>query len=339
MNSLLKINEKYNIEVEDARMLQLIDRKEYTLFIKKYMDYRAKYTSIIGYNIKEMLELFPKYLNREMTNIITISNFLILGLGEKEYDLYVKNKTKVFAKKAKENGIKGSKKALEDRKQNPEKYKNIQSNQLGYWLKQGLSEIEAKQKLKERQTTFSLDKCIERYGEEKGLKVFKKRQEKWQNTLKNKPQEEVDEMSRKKNCLLGKTKEEKEAYSKMCSIRNYTKSYREKMRKTMELKNKWTPLKYVKDYTIYKNRVWSVTRKQNLKELENFDKRGTVRAGGHHIDHMYSMYQGFKNNIPPYILGSIVNLEMVFGTDNISKGAKCSIELNELYFKFFKNFR
>ena len=54
--------------------------------------------------------------------------------------------------------------------------------QLDYYLKRGYSEEESKQKLKERQTTFSLKKCIEKYGGEKGLKRWKDRQEKW---LKN----------------------------------------------------------------------------------------------------------------------------------------------------------
>jgi hypothetical protein len=53
---------------------------------------------------------------------------------------------------------------------------------LEYYLKRGFSEEEAKEKLKERQTTFSLKKCIEKYGEEKGLERWRGRQEKW---LKN----------------------------------------------------------------------------------------------------------------------------------------------------------
>ena len=52
-----------------------------------------------------------------------------------------------------------------------------------YWINMGYTEEEAKIKLKERQTTFSLDKCIQKYGEEEGKKIFTERQNKWQNSL------------------------------------------------------------------------------------------------------------------------------------------------------------
>lgn len=46
-----------------------------------------------------------------------------------------------------------------------------------------MSEPEAKEALSERQCTFSLEKCIQKFGEEEGLKRFKERQEKWLNSL------------------------------------------------------------------------------------------------------------------------------------------------------------
>ena len=59
------------------------------------------------------------------------------------------------------------------------------STRLEYWVKKGLSKDEAKEKLKERQTTFSLKKCIEKLGEEKGLERWKQRQEKWKEKVFN----------------------------------------------------------------------------------------------------------------------------------------------------------
>jgi len=52
--------------------------------------------------------------------------------------------------------------------------------------------------LKQRQCTFSKEICIEKYGKEKGLKVWKDRQDGWQNTLKSKPQEEINRINRNK---------------------------------------------------------------------------------------------------------------------------------------------
>jgi hypothetical protein len=52
-------------------------------------------------------------------------------------------------------------------------------NQVKYWIKKGYSEEEAKQKVSERQRTFTLEKCIEKYGEEDGIKRYTERQTKW----------------------------------------------------------------------------------------------------------------------------------------------------------------
>ena len=65
-----------------------------------------------------------------------------------------------------------------------------------------------------------------------------------------------------------------------------------------------------------------------MTQLENYDKRGRV---GFHLDHKYSITEGFKNKVPPKIIGSIDNLEFICYTDNLSKGTKCSITLEKLY--------
>lgn len=53
-----------------------------------------------------------------------------------------------------------------------------------YYLKRGAKDIEeAKKMLTERQSTFSYEKCVERYGLTEGTKIFKERQRKWQHTL------------------------------------------------------------------------------------------------------------------------------------------------------------
>jgi len=62
---------------------------------------------------------------------------------------------------------------------------------LQYFLNNGISMMDAKKALYERQHTFSLDICIEKHGEIKGLKIFNKRQEKWQNNLNSKSVEEL----------------------------------------------------------------------------------------------------------------------------------------------------
>lgn len=54
-----------------------------------------------------------------------------------------------------------------------------------YWLnKTNGDTLEAKQLYKERQTTFSKEICIAKFGKEKGLEVWKQRQEKWIKNFK-----------------------------------------------------------------------------------------------------------------------------------------------------------
>ena len=53
------------------------------------------------------------------------------------------------------------------------------TNQVKYWINKGYSEEEAKQKVSERQSTFTLEKCIERYGEEEGTRRYIERQKNW----------------------------------------------------------------------------------------------------------------------------------------------------------------
>lgn len=54
-----------------------------------------------------------------------------------------------------------------------------------YWLSRGFTEEEAIENIKNIQTTFSLEICINKYGEVEGRKIFNERQLKWQQTLTN----------------------------------------------------------------------------------------------------------------------------------------------------------
>lgn len=55
---------------------------------------------------------------------------------------------------------------------------------LEYYIKRGFNKEEAQEKLIKSQQTFTLEKCIEKYGEEEGRKRWMKRQEKWLNNYK-----------------------------------------------------------------------------------------------------------------------------------------------------------
>jgi hypothetical protein len=65
----------------------------------------------------------------------------------------------------------------------PQKYKGISETQIEYWIRRGFSEEDAKSAVSKRQQTFTLQKCLERHGEEKGRKVWEERQNKWVESL------------------------------------------------------------------------------------------------------------------------------------------------------------
>lgn len=70
--------------------------------------------------------------------------------------------------------------------------------QLGYWLKKGFSENDAKLRLSDRQNTNSLKKFIERHGEEVGIRKWNERQLKWQETLNAKSDAEKARINKAK---------------------------------------------------------------------------------------------------------------------------------------------
>ena len=90
---------------------------------------------------------------------------------------------------------KASQASIKERSNHPE----WNSTHIEYWLAKGFNETEAICKLKERQRTFTLEKCIAKYGLMEGTKIFNNRQIKWQNTLKSKPISEIRRINKSKN--------------------------------------------------------------------------------------------------------------------------------------------
>jgi G:T-mismatch repair DNA endonuclease (very short patch repair protein) len=54
-----------------------------------------------------------------------------------------------------------------------------------YWTKKGFTQEEAKKIISEKQSTFSLEKCVEKHGDEEGMKIWKTRQDNWKSKVFN----------------------------------------------------------------------------------------------------------------------------------------------------------
>jgi hypothetical protein len=84
-----------------------------------------------------------------------------------------------------ENSIKSKEYFLRLKKENLFEWKSKKSNNVEFYLKRGYSEEESKSLVKERQSTFTLKKCIQKYGEVDGHKRWVERQTKWRESIGN----------------------------------------------------------------------------------------------------------------------------------------------------------
>lgn len=87
------------------------------------------------------------------------------------------------------------------------------------------------------------------------------------------------------------------------------------------------PLNMTKDE--YYQAVHRITEHTYSRNIDILDPN-RMRSPDFHIDHQVSVYYGYQNEIPPYIIGDITNLRMIDRTSNISKGYRNSITIHEL---------
>jgi len=206
-----------------------------------------------------------------------------------------------------------------------------------FYLAKGFTQSQAEEQVALFQSTFSKEKCIERHGEIVGLEIFNARQEKWQASLNAKSQSEIDDINCRKNRWVNLTDDESNLLKKQVGKKvRETVSLRTKeesrvvgqnIRNGMVINGRAIPENLADAFNLYKCRVWNETNRNDLTILENYSKRSRT---GYHLDHKYSIWQGFTNNVSPEIIGHIKNLEMLPYQENLSKFNKCSITLQQL---------
>jgi hypothetical protein len=109
-----------------------------------------------------------------------------------------------------------------------------------------------------------------------------------------------------------------------------------KMRKTMEERGYWTKLEDLDGYEKYKRQVYhftniSVSEKFTKEDLKN---RGRISGKHIHIDHIFSIIEGFKLKIDPKIIGCKSNVRILSVHDNCSKHKKSEITKEELFKRY-----
>jgi hypothetical protein len=103
----------------------------------------------------------------------------------------------------------------------------------------------------------------------------------------------------------------------------------EKTKNTNIENGNWISDEDRRPFDLYKKKVWRETNKSILKYNASWLLEGRSRTGNH-LDHVYSIYDGFKNNIEPHIIGHLLNLQILDAKVNRSKGIDSWILISTL---------
>lgn len=76
----------------------------------------------------------------------------------------------------------------------------------------------------------------------------------------------------------------------------------------------------------YRSRVAYLSRKNDLSDLQNFDKWGEE----YHLDHKFSVRDGFDSNLTPEIIAHKFNLRFIHRVENRTKWHNSSMTVEEL---------
>lgn len=83
------------------------------------------------------------------------------------------------------------------------------------------------------------------------------------------------------------------------------------------------------EFDLYKRSVWRYSNRTYKKYMKE-----TIRDRQNHLDHVLSIIDGFKNKIPPPIMGSLHNLRVIPGLINRKKSYKSGQTPKELIRKY-----
>jgi len=89
-------------------------------------------------------------------------------------------------------------------------------------------------------------------------------------------------------------------------------------------------------YTGYRNAVDNITRRNYYKYINVINNDKLRRGKKYHLDHIYSVIDGYINNIPIEIISNIYNLRIIGSKENISKSGDSDISKKELYLGYYK---
>ena len=163
-----------------------------------------------------------------------------------------------------------------------------------------------------------------------------------EETLKNTPRGEKHPFFKKtREELFGKEKALELSNLQKNLMKNFivTDEMKIKRRKTNEEKGKWIKNEDLPLLSLYTKNVLHFTYISSKEKYtkEELKQRGQKKELNHkNLDHIFSIFEGFKLGILPVIIGSKSNIELVDCNYNYIKKTKCDITLEELFDRFEK---
>jgi len=185
-----------------------------------------------------------------------------------------------------------------------------------YWQNKGFSLLEAKAKVRQWQSEMS-PRTVH-YWIERGFShdEAKKRVSEYQS------HNSISQLAKRYNCTESQALELQELIYKQNAdgliYRNKTDD-----------KNKMK-------FLLYSSKV-RIISEANYRRYKNIIDPRNLRGRDYHMDHAYSVFNGYLKSVPPEIIGSRYNLHIIKKTDNIIKKNNNSITLRELYKKINEN--
>ena len=247
--------------------------------------------------------------------------------------------------------------------------KDCKPSQIKYWMKLGFTEDESIYKVKLFNTN-NLQTLIIKYGIEKGTFLYNKfvsslkdrKETEINNIMMNDmiiyEEAEIVYNNKKSNCsprtieywvnkgydisdATNKVSEYQDNNSINSIMLKHNISFDEavekqngiinKILKTNEKNKRITPIENKKDFLLYKYLVIKETNTNYRLYKNTINPLDLNRASyDYHLDHIYSICEGYLNNVDPKIIGSVYNLRMLFWKENLNKSIKCDISLTDL---------
>lgn len=87
---------------------------------------------------------------------------------------------------------------------------------------------------------------------------------------------------------------------------------------------------------LYYDAVWKFTE-MSWKDHFDMINPKRINRSQNALDHIYSIQQGFRDSIPPYVIGHWTNLRIITLSENSVKGMQCGKTQDKLFKDFFNN--